>query len=112
MLEGGYGRKEFRIGAVRLTLAFHQHQAMKRMHGQAMTTATRLADDLDSLSDFLGAQEQVQVDAITTRLAEIGVLPERFRDVVSIAREAIELYSDLLEDIGEREKFEAEDVDE
>jgi len=50
IFEGGYGRRQFHIGAVRLMVEANQHQAMRRMHGQAMTTSQRLADDLDDLS--------------------------------------------------------------
>lgn len=105
MLEGGYGRQLFRIGVVRLSLQPNQHQAMRRMHGQTMNTAQHLADDLDDLSDFLGADDQVRVDAIHDRLSQIENLPQRYRDVVTLCREAADLYNDLLDDIDERERF-------
>jgi len=108
MFEGAYGRREFRIGAVRLSLDTGQHKAMRRMHGQTMQTAQHLADDLDDLSDYLGPDDQRQIDAIQERLRQIDQFPAQYRDVVSLAREAVRLYSDLLDDVGEREQFEAD----
>lgn len=105
MLEEGYGRREFRIGAVRLTLDRRGHQAMRRMHGQTMNTAQHLADNLDDLSEFLGPDDQARVDAIHERLSRIDRLPEQYRDVIALSRTAIELYGDLLDDIGERQGF-------
>ena len=109
MLEGGYGRREFRIGIVKLVLDPYQHTAMRRMHGQCMTTANHLADDLDSLSEFLGAQDQPRIDALQERLKKIENFPPMYRDVIALAREAGQLYQDLVDDIGEREKFEADE---
>ena len=106
MFEDAFGRREFRIGAVRLSVDSRKHKAMRRMHGQTMKTAQHLADNLDDLSNFLGPDDQAQIDAIQERLNQIDRLPERYRDVVVLAREAVQLYSDLLDDVGEREQFE------
>ena len=105
MLEEGYGRREFRIGAVRLTLDRRGHQAMRRMHGQTMNTAQHLADNLDELSEFLGPDDRAKVDAIHENLARIDRLPERYRDVIALSRTAIDLYAALLDDIGEQQGF-------
>lgn len=86
MLEEGYSRREFRIGAVRLTLDRRGHQAMRRMHGQTMNTAQHLADNLDELSEFLGPDDRAKVDAIHENLARIDRLPERYRDVIALSR--------------------------
>jgi len=67
-----------------------------------------MSDDLDELSEFLGAEDQTAVDQILTRLSEI-TFPDVYRDVIRVARESIELYSDLLADLGTRESFEDED---
>jgi hypothetical protein len=53
MLEDGYGAIELRIGMVRLTVDRGRHQALRRLHGQVMTTSNFIADNLDDLSDFL-----------------------------------------------------------
>ena len=108
MFEGAYGRRQFRIGAVRLSVNPVQHQAMRRMHGQTMKTAQHLADDLDDLSNYLGAEDQQRIDAIHDRLNRIDQLPDQYRDVIQLAREAVQLYSDLLDDVGEREQFESD----
>ncbi len=110
MLEGGYSRKEFRIGVVRITLDDRQHQAMRRLHGQTITTAGHLADDLDDLSDFLGPDDQRRVDAIHNRLKDITGFPDLYRDVIGLSREVAVLYQDLLDDLGEREHFETENA--
>lgn len=108
MFEGAYGRRQFRIGAVRLSVDPVQHQAMRRMHGQTMKTAQHLADDLDDLSNYLGTEDQQRIDAIHDRLNRIDHLPDQYRDVIQLAREAVQLYSDLLDDVGEREQFESD----
>lgn len=94
MFEGAYGRRQFRIGAVRLSVDPAQHQ-----------TAQHLADDL---SNYLGPEDQAQIDAIHDRLNKIDQLPAQYRDVIVLAREAVQLYSDLLDDVGEREQFETD----
>lgn len=108
MFEGAYGRRQFRIGAVRLSVDPAQHRAMRRMHGQTMKTAQHLADDLDDLSNYLGTEDQQRIDAIHDRLNRIDHLPDQYRDVIQLAREAVQLYSDLLDDVGEREQFESD----
>ncbi|HEV2889215.1 MAG TPA: hypothetical protein VGX28_02475 [Frankiaceae bacterium] len=110
MLEDGYGRRAFRIGAVRLVVDPHRKHQMRRLRGQALQTASHLGDDLDDLSDFLGPDDQQAVHEILTRLGEIGRLPESYADLVRVGREAIGLYSGLLDRIADREGFE-EDAD-
>ena len=105
MFEGGYARKSFRMGSIRISLEPRQHHAMRRLHGQAMTTANHLADDLDELSDFLGPSDQKSIEAIRNRLSQIDRFPESYRDVVILAREVIALYEALIEGVGERENF-------
>ena len=105
MLEGGYARRAFRIGSVRLYVDRHQHQALRRLHGQTMTTASHLADDLDDLSDFLDARDQPAIDALQARLVKMESFPDSYRDVISLSREVIQLYQDLIDDVGEREGF-------
>lgn len=105
MLEDGYGRNAFRIGAVRLEIDRGRHQSLRRLRGQALVTASHMGDDLDDLSEFLTADYQEQVDAILDRLRECE-LPALYRDLVVAARESIVLYSDLLEAIETGEGFE------
>lgn len=104
MLEDGFAKSIFRIGAVRLTVDFGRHKALRRLNGQVMTTAQFMADNLDDLSDFLGVDDQQQIDAILKRLGEIEI-PGTYRDLIKLARAASELYSDFLDEIGEREAF-------
>ncbi|HEX8003272.1 MAG TPA: hypothetical protein VF519_11315 [Mycobacteriales bacterium] len=110
MLEDGYGRRAFRIGAVRVTVDGRRKHQMRRLKGQALTTANNLSDNLDDLSDYLGAADQAAVDGLLTRLGEIERLPDRYSDLVRLGREVALLYDDLLEGIAEREGFE-EDAD-
>lgn len=106
MLEDGYGRRAFRIGAVRLVVDGQRKQQMRRLKGQTLTTANTLSDNLDDLSDHLGPEDQAAVDAILVRLAGIGQLPDRYADLVRVGREAVALYGDLLEVVADREGFE------
>ncbi len=64
VLEDNYGRDLFRIGSVRITVDQNRHHALRRLHGQVMTTATFMADNLDDLSDHLGAADQSAVDTL------------------------------------------------
>ena len=109
ILEDGYARTAFRVGAVRITVDAVRHKAMRRLVGQATTTASHMSDDLDELSTFLGNQDQQAIDAILARLNEIATLPEHYRDVIRWSREAIELYQDLLDGVGDREALESEE---
>lgn len=104
MLEDGYERKAFRIGEVRISVDFNRHKAMRRLHGQVMTTANDMADNLDDLSEYLGPEDQEAVDRILGGLKEM-TFPESYRDVIRLARTAGELYGDFLHDLGEREAF-------
>jgi hypothetical protein len=106
MLEDGYSRRAFRIGAVRLVVDGQRKQQMRRLKGQALTTANTLSDNLDDLSEHLGSDDQAAVDAILTRLAEIGQLPDRYTDLIRLGRDAVALYSDLLMTVADREGFE------
>lgn len=106
MLEDGYSRRAFRIGSIRLTVDARRKHQMRRLYGQTLTTASTLSDNLDDLSDFLGPEDQAAVDAILTRLAEIGSLPERYADLVHTGREAVALYEELVGSVADREGFE------
>jgi hypothetical protein len=105
--EDGYGRKAFRIGAVRLEVDRGRHKSLRRLRGQALVTASHMGDDLDDLSEFLTSDYQEQVDAILNRLGECE-LPAQYRDLIVVARESIVLYGDLLEAIETGEGFEIE----
>lgn len=105
IFEGGYGRKEFRIGAVRLMFEPNQRHSIRRLHGQILTTANHLADNLDDISEYLGPADQKNVDAIHDRAKGIEAFPDSYRDVISLSREAVQLFQDLLDDVGERENF-------
>ena len=93
------------MGQVRLTVDAHRHRALKRLFGQTVTTANHLADNMDDLSNFLGAEDQDRVAEITDRLAEMTI-PRTYREVVSAGHEGIRLYQGLLDRIDEREQFE------
>jgi hypothetical protein len=106
VLEDGYARRAFRVGAVRLVVSPRRAHELKRLRGQSLTTAHRLGDNLDELSNFLGAEDQAAVTAILSSVAELGVFPDRYADLVTQARAIMSLYRDLLDDIAEREAFE------
>ena len=104
MLEDNYGGQALRIGIVHLTVDRGRHQALKRLHGQSMTTANFMADNLNSLSDFLGPEDQEAVATVLVTLSEMRV-PDHYGEVITLARQAIDLYGGLLTSIGEREGF-------
>ncbi len=105
MLEDDYAESAFRIGAVRITVDRGRHQALRRLKGQAMTTANVLTDTLDDLSEFLGADDQEMIEKILSDLAQIE-LPSRYADVIKSARKARNFYAGLLSNISKREGFE------
>jgi hypothetical protein len=105
MLEDDYGGKAFRIGAVRLTVDVNRHHALRRLRGQAMTTANVMSDTIDDLCEFIGPEYQSDVQNVLDQLNEIGKVPERYSEVVKAARRARELYDTLLNKIGEQEGF-------
>lgn len=104
--EDGYGDMKFRIGVVRLSVGRERHRAMRRLNGQAMLTASHMSDDLDELSNFLSEEDQPTVDEILSRLSEMNI-PDRYIDVLLLAREAIGFYTRLLDEVRERESFES-----
>lgn len=104
MLEDDYGAMVFRIGAVRLAVDRGRHQALRRLHGQTTTTASFMADNLDDLSDHLGPDDRDRVEGLLDQLSRI-VLPEQYRDVIRVARDALEGYRRLLDEIDTREGF-------
>ena len=108
MFEDGYGRKEFRIGAVRLSVDVGRRKALRRLRGQTLMTANFMGDHLDELSDHLGPEYHDHVEEILARLGDFK-LPETYAQVITLAREAFQMYSDLLDEIAEREGFELGD---
>lgn len=108
LLEEGFGRRDFRIGAVRLVVDSQRHHALRRLRGQAFTTANFIGDNLDDLSEHLGRDDQEAIDRILATLSAMRI-PERYSDVLRLAREAITLYSEFLEEIDDRQGFTSED---
>jgi hypothetical protein len=68
MLEDNYGQRQFRIGAVRLTVDAGRHHALRRLRGQTLITASRMGDDLDDLSEFLGQEYAERVQQVLAQL--------------------------------------------
>ncbi len=84
---------------------------MRRLKGQTLTTANHLSDDIDDLSEHLGEEYAEAIQEVLDGLGGIA-FPQSYRELIRKAREAIDLYADLLEDIGIREQFEPEGQDE
>lgn len=108
MLEDNYGRSVFRIGSVRLTVDRYRHQSLRRLRGQALTTARFRGEHLDDLSEHLGPEYEDDVAAVLDALGGPD-LPAMYRDVIVQARTAFNVYSDLLDVIADREGFEVGD---
>jgi len=108
--EDRLGTTQFLFGKVRLTVDRGRAHQLRRLHANAHQTALNLADNLDAISDFLGQEYSPQVEAIHNLLGSVTGLPENYRAAVRLARSALDVYEDLIEAIGERERFEPEDL--
>lgn len=104
VLEDGYGGSEFLFGRVRLTLERGRVDRIRRLHANAQTTATFMADNLDSLSEFLDAEYQPYIEEIMAKLNE-AQLPHTYDAVLLLAREGVALYEALINRVGEVEGF-------
>lgn len=65
-----------------------------------------MADDLDRLAEGLGSESQATIDQIHSELKDIKQFPDNYFAVIQTARKAIDLYQKLVDEVGEREKFE------
>ena len=88
MLEDNYGGKSFRIGSVRLTVDAGRHHSLRRLRGQALTTANVISASIAELSELLGVEYQADIQSLLDNLAEIGKVPERYSEVVKAGRRA------------------------
>jgi hypothetical protein len=104
-LEDRFIGNPFRIGAVRLTVSHERKQALRRLRGQIMTTASRLGDDMDDLSYYLLPEDQGRISDILGLLSTVERLPESYGELIVLGRQVAELYREFLESIGEREGF-------
>ena len=104
--EDKFGTVQFLFGNVKLTIDKGRAQQLRRLHGNAHTTAEHMADDLDRLADGLGPESQETIDQIHSELKGIKEFPENYIAVIRTARRAIDLYQKLVDEVGEREKFE------
>jgi hypothetical protein len=105
VLEDGFGRRSFRVGAVRLVVSPQRAHELKRLRRQSMVTANRIGDDLDDLSNFLGPEDQPGVTRLLATLSEFGAFPEHYADLVTQGRAVVALYTGLLDSIDAREGF-------
>jgi len=103
--EESFGEAEFLFGKIHLTIDPDKSQQLRRIHGNAQTTAAHMADDLDNISSYLNVDYQPQIDAIQNKLSE-QTLPHSYDAVLILARDAIDLYEKLIDDIGANEGFE------
>jgi len=104
--EDNFGRVQFGFGNIRLMIDRGRAQQLRRLHGNAHTTAEHMADDLDRLGDHLDASYQERIESIMTLLKEVNQFPANYRAVVMKAREALDLYEELITDVGEKENLE------
>ena len=102
--EDGYGSQQFLFGKARLNLPRNRVDQLRRLHGNAQTTASHMADDLDALSEYLDSGYQAMVDEILEKLEELQ-LPHSYDAVVILARDGVSLYEKLIDEIGRRESF-------
>jgi hypothetical protein len=105
ILEDTYGQRQFRIGAVRLTVDAGRRRQMRRLRGQTLITANHMGDNLDDLSEFLGAEYSERVEAVLTHLGAIEI-PETYGQLIRVARDAFYEYDSFLTFIADKEGFE------
>ena len=110
MLEDNFGQKQFRIGAVRLSVDAGRHRALRRLRGQTMVTASHMGDDLDDLSEFLGTEYADQVTKVLDHLEAIKI-PETYRELIHVARDAFYEYDGFLTYIADIEGFQPDEED-
>lgn len=63
-----------------------------------------MADNLDDISEFLGVEYQDLINQIMGKLHE-QQLPHSYDAVVILAKDAIVLYEQLIDEIGRNEGF-------
>jgi hypothetical protein len=102
--EEAFGEANFVFGTIKLTIDQDKAQQLRRIHGNAQTTAMHMADDLDDLSNYLSTDYKEQIDAIQNKLKE-QTLPHSYDAVLILARDAIELYDNLINEVGKKEEF-------
>lgn len=108
MLEDNYGTRQFRIGAVRLTVDRGRHQAMRRLRGQTLITANHMGDNLDDLSEYLGEEHTEKVTEVLEHLENIQALPETYLELINLARDTFRVYHSFLAFVGDTEGFDQE----
>ena len=102
--EDGYGSQEFLFGKAKMNLPRSRVDQLRRLHANAQTTASYMADNLDALSEYLDSSYQPLVDEIMEKLEELQ-LPHSYDAVVLLTRDGVTLYERLINEIGERESF-------
>jgi hypothetical protein len=102
--EDEFINKEFLFGKVKLTMDTDRAQELRRLHGNTLITATHMADSLDDISAYLGSQYSLEVEKIQEKLKEQG-LPHSYDAVIILAKDALELYETLVDEIGKAEGF-------
>jgi hypothetical protein len=105
VLEDSYGAREFRIGGVRLMVDAARRKQMRRLRGQTLMTANHMGDNLDDLSEFLGAEYADRVQAVLDHLAAVTI-PETYGQLIRVARDAFYEYDSFLNYIADVEGFE------
>lgn len=98
--EDGYGARAFTFGSVKLTLDRGRAEELRRLHANALTTAKYMADNVDTLADFLGSGYQGIIDQIMQKLTG-QQLPKSYDEVVGLAREGLALFETLIQQVGE-----------
>lgn len=104
--EDGYGHQGFLFGTARMNLPRSRVDQLRHLHTNAHTTARYMADNLDDISNFLGAEYQDLINQIMDKLRE-QQLPHSYDAVLILAKDAIALYDQLIEKVGENEGFSA-----
>jgi len=107
--EDDFGNTEFLFGKVKLTTSIERARELRRLHTQTLITATHLADSIDDISFYLASEYSSEVDKILDKLKEQG-LPHSYDAVILLARDALELYEELIAKVGGEEGFSPNDT--
>lgn len=109
-LEEGFEQSGIAFGRVRLVVSRDRASALRRLHAQAHTTATRLSDAVDELSDHLGPEHRAAVDEIAELLSGFTSLPRSYGELIGFVRQAVARYQGLLDAVDAVEGFTREEL--
>lgn len=100
----GFGDNEFGFGQVRLSMSRNDVRQFRSMMRRIGTATNAMAADIDALSEFLGPENQDLVNEIMEKVEE-NQRPHSYDAVIILAKDAIDSFDQLIEQIGNSQGF-------